>query len=112
MIFNPVIQSSGGGVKYTVQNDQYNIFYPTEARPGQYVVNPSGTYFGTVTIYDETGTYIIYRLFDAGEDVNDLPPKVREVLESAPSTYAPPVGGSGYLYFVMPEENVKVVTSS
>lgn len=110
MIFNSVAQSSGGEQKYTVQNDQYSIFYPTEARPGQYVVNPSGTFSGEVYIYDETGTYRICRLFNAGEDVNDLPPKVREVLESAPSTYAPPVGRVGYLYFVMPEENVKVVS--
>lgn len=113
MIWNPVVTGNGAAdVTYHVENDPANdnIFYPTEARPGQYVVNPSCTYSGMPFVYDETGAYKLIDLFNAGANVDDLPPKVREVLESAPATLAPPMGGSGYLFFVMPEENVKIIT--
>ena len=106
------VSGSGGRKKYTVQNDQYNKFYPTEAYPGEYVVTVGGEYIGTARIYDETGTYLICYPFNAGTNLDDLPPKVREVIENAPITRAPPQANSGYLFFVMPEENVKIVTKN
>lgn len=109
MIFNPVVQSGSSAVTYHVENDQYNTFYPTEARPGQYVFTTSGTIYGSAWIYDETESY---RIADARSviRIESLPPKIQEALETIPSTLAPPMGGTGYYYFVMPEENVKIVT--
>lgn len=109
MIFNPVIQSSGG-VYHVEIPDARNTFYPTEAKAGQYVVTTSGTFYGNIRVYDETGVYLLAQVANV-TNIEDLPPKVRYVLESAPTTYAPPPGRSGYAYFVMPEENVKIVTS-
>lgn len=94
---------------YHVENDQYNIFYPTEAKPGQYVFTTSGTFFGTAWIFDETESYRIAKAIHVSS-IESLPPKIQEALETIPSTLAPPMGSEGYFYFVMPEENVKVVT--
>ena len=109
MIQNPVVQSGSSGVTYHVENDQYNIFYPTEAKPGQYVFTTSGKIYGTAWIFDETESYRIARPINAPR-IELLPPKIQEALETIPSTLAPPVSIEGYFYFVMPEENVKVVT--
>ena len=94
-----------------MENDQYNIFYPTEAKPGQYVFTTSGTILGTALIYDETESYRITEAISV-ISIESLPPKIQEALETIPSTLAPPASREGYFYFVMPEENVKVVTGS
>ena len=112
MIVNPMVQGSGSNVTYHVENDQYNTFWPTEARPGQYVVTVSGGYAGTPTGYDETGTYAIVDPIFGGLSTDELPPKVKEIVENAPVTRAPPPSLPGYLFFVMPEENVKIVTTN
>ena len=113
MIWNPVVVKSGTpDVTYHVENDQYNTFWPTEARPGQYVVTASGAYAGVPTGYDETGTYAIVYPVLGGMSIDELPPKVKEILENAPSTLAPPATRTGYLFFAMPEENVKIVTKA
>lgn len=108
MIFNSVIQSSGG-VTYHVENGEYNTFYPTEAKPGQYVFTTSGTIFGMAWIYDETESYRIAEATSVSS-IESLPPKIQEALATIPSVLAPPMGSEGYFYFVMPEENVKIVT--
>lgn len=112
MIYNSAMIRGSGGVTYHVENDQYNTFWPTEARPGQYVVNPSGEHRGSPFVFDETGTYMLARTSPRVDNIDDLPPKVREVLESAPSTLAPPMSANGYIFFIMPEENVKIITKS
>ena len=109
MIQNPVVQSGSSGVTYHVENGQYNIFYPTEAKPGQYVFTTSGTIYGSVWIFDETESYRIAEAISV-DSIESLPPKIQEALETIPSTLAPPISHEGYFYFVMPEENVKVVT--
>lgn len=109
MIFNPVVAAGSFDVTYHVENDQWNTFYPTEARPGQYVFTTSGTIRGTAWIYDETESYRIAEVVNASR-IESLPPKIQEALETIPSTLAPPMSGEGYFYFVMPEENVKIVT--
>lgn len=110
MIQNPVVQSGSSGVTYHVENDENNTFYPTEAKPGQYVFTTSGSTYGNAAwIYDETESYRIAEAIRV-TSIESLPPKIQEALETIPSTLAPPAAGPGYYYFVMPEENVKVVT--
>lgn len=111
MIYNSAMIRGSGGVTYHVENDQYNTFWPTEARPGQYVVNPSGAYSGVPSVFDETGTYML-TTGSSVRNIDDLPPKVREVLESAPSTLAAPEMQNGYIFFIMPEENVKIISTN
>lgn len=94
-------------MKYHVQNNIVNVFYPEWATPGQYVVTTSGTLNGSVEIESADGTYTIGVLRSVSS-VDKMPPKAQEVLESAPQTLAPPVGTAGYYYFVMPEEDVHV----
>lgn len=110
MIVNQNVVSGGGQQKkYTVTSDEYNVFYPSEAYPGQYVVTTSGMRWGGVQIRDRATSYVICYAQSVYE-ADELPPKAQEVLESAPQTRAGPIGEDGYFYFVMPEEDVTVVT--
>lgn len=101
--------------KYTVTNDESNVFYPEEAYSGQYVLTTTGGFSGNPIVYDATGTYKIAQICVA-YTIEDLPPKAREVLENfshymASRVAPPPSANIGYCYFVMPEENVKIVNN-
>ena len=105
---------SGGGQLYSVTSDGVNIFFPQLAVAGQFVTTVSGTYQAEfVPIYDITMTYILGRAHIA--EFDSLPPQVQEIInqynaKDAPITRAPPPIMSGYLYFIMPQQDV-VVTS-
>lgn len=110
MIVNQNVVSGGEQQKkYTVWSEGSNVFFPTEAYPGQYVITTDGVVYGSTTVYDRLGYYVICYPVQV-HTADELPPKAREVLEGALQTRVGPAGTDGYFYFVMPEEDVKVQT--
>lgn len=73
----------------------------------------TGTYQAEfVPIYDITMTYILGSAFFGGS-FDSLPPQVQEIInqynaKDAPITRAPPPEFSGYLYFIMPQQDVVI----
>lgn len=112
---------SGGGPLYSITQDPYNVFYPNQARVGEYVTTVSGEVASNQTlVYDITETYELADPVLVSE-YEQLPPQVKEIVDQysqnsnavqdAPVTRAPPWGTPGYLYFIMPPQDVVIVTS-
>lgn len=117
-IFGVTGTHSGGGQLYSVTDGVNNIFFPKQAAAGEFVTTVSGTYIGeVVTINDTTTTYILSLVMHSKYD--NLPPQVKEIVDQysqtsnatadTPITRAPPPTTTGYLYFVMPAQDVIVI---
>lgn len=109
---------SGGGQLYSVTDGVNNFFFPKQAAAGEFVTTVSGTYRSEYTpVYDTTKTYVLTTPHTA--DYEDLPPQAKEIVDQysqtlnaaadTPITRAPPPLSEGYLYFVMPAQDVIVI---
>lgn len=116
-IFGVTGTHSGGGQLYSVTSDGANIFFPQLAVAGQFVTTVSGTYNSEFTpIYDITMTYILGTAYSGKFDA--LPPQVQEIINQysqtqnnaidTPITRALPPTSTGYLYFIMPQQDVVI----
>lgn len=117
-IFGVTGTHSGGGQLYSVTDGEHNTFYPKQAAAGEFVTTVSGTYIAEVVfIYDTTTTYVLETLHATSYDA--LPPQVKEIVDQysqtpnaaadTPITRALPPTSTGYLYFVMPAQDVIVI---
>lgn len=107
-IFGVTGTHSGGGETYTVTSDDYNIFYPQEAVPGQYVVTISGTYYGSsINVLNNENKTIAHA---RAALYKYLPSKVKEEIAKYPTARVPPMAMDGYAWFVMPQEDVSIQT--
>lgn len=117
-IFGVTGKHSGGGQLYSVTDGEHNTFYPKQAAAGEFVTTVSGTYIAEVVfIYDTTTTYVLETLHATSYDA--LPPQVKEIVDQysqtpnaaadTPITRALPPTSTGYLYFVMPAQDVIVI---
>lgn len=116
---------SGEQPKYTVTNVETNlsicnVFYPKLASPGQYVVTIKGEYnYHSEVFVDGSDKPIA---FTEAERYDYLPPLVKAEVDKqkqenpdaldVPVTRAPPITAPGYLWFVMPAENVTTKNGS
>ena len=118
-IFGVTGTHSGGGPLYSVTSGENNTFYPKQAAAGELVTTVSGDYImdGAVLIYDTTTTYILTTPLTA--DYEYLPPQAKEIVDQysqtsnvaadTPIARIPPRPITGYLYFVMPAQDVIVI---
>ena len=124
MIANSGNMHSGEQPKYTVTDVETgavkNVFYPKLASPGQYVVTIKGEYnYHSEVFVDGSDKPIA---FTEAEDYDYLPPLVKAEVDKqiqenpdtldVPVTRAPPTTTPGYLWFVMPAENVTTKNGS
>lgn len=111
MIVNPVVY--GGGKTYHIEADQLaqQTGFPANgsAKAGEYVVSTSGTVVGSVRLLTADKKYIIASSIGHVSDVDDLPPLARKKIEIVPAAVITP-SSSGYVFFVMPEEDVYLET--
>lgn len=120
-IFGVTGTHSGGGQLYSVTDDEHNSFYPKQAAAGEFVTTVNG-YISTnqTQIYDATGTYVLGEVRYTA-NYESLPPQVKEIVdqysqtsnatEDTPITRLPPEGMDGYMYFIMPTQDVVIQTS-
>lgn len=115
MIVNPVVY--GGGKTYHIEADQLaqQTGFPANgsAKAGEYVVSTSGIVVGTARLLTADKKYTITSVIERAYDVDELPPLARKKLEleNVPAALAvPPPSAHGYLFFVMPEEDVYIET--
>lgn len=112
MIANPVVY--GGGKTYHIEADQsaQKTGFPANgsAKAGEYVVSTSGRVFGALRLWTADKQYVIIDFITNASTVDELPPLARQKLEGAPSVMAPPPDVGGYVFFVMPEEDVYIET--
>lgn len=112
MIVNPVVY--GGGKLYHIEADQLaqQTGFPASgsAKAGEYVVSTSGIVVGNVRLLTADKKYIITSNIESASDVDDLPPLARKKLENVPAVMAVPPIARGYVFFVMPEEDVYIET--
>lgn len=112
MIVNPVVY--GGGKTYHIEADQFaqETGFPANgsAKAGEYVVSTSGYVVGAVRLLTADKKYTIESSIERVSDVDDLPPLVRKKIEIVSAKAAPPPTGRGYVFFVMPEEDVYLET--
>lgn len=117
-IFGVTGTHSGGGQLYSVTDGVYNFFFPKQAAAGEFVTTVSGTYIAEfVGIYDTTMTYVLTTAL--GMNYDNLPPQAKEIVDQysqtsnaaadTPITRAAPPTTTGYLYFVMPAQDVIVI---
>ncbi len=124
MIANSGNMHSGEQPKYTVTDVETgavkNVFYPKLASPGQYVVTIKGAYnYHSEVFVDGSDKPIA---FTEAEDYDYLPPLVKAEVDKqiqenpdtldVPVTRVPPISTTGYLWFVMPAENVTTKNGS
>lgn len=107
---------SGGGQLYSVTSGGYMAFYPKQAAAGEFVTTVSG-YVGATGahIRDVTEAYTLGEAWFT-KYYEDLPPQVKEIVdqysqtsnttEDTPITRAPPEERSGYMFFIMPAQDV------
>lgn len=112
MIANPVVY--GGGKTYHIEADQLaqETGFPANgsAKAGEYVVSTSGDVIGAVRLLTADKKYTIESSIERVNYVNDLPPLARKKIENVSVRAVPPPKGSGYVFFVMPEEDVYLET--
>lgn len=112
MIVNPVVY--GGEKLYHIEADlnAQKTGFPANgsAKAGEYVVSTSGYVVGAVKLLTADKEYTIESSIERVADVDDLPPLVRKKLENVSAKAAPPPTGRGYVFFVMPEEDVYLET--
>lgn len=112
MIANPVVY--GGGKTYHIEADQLaqETGFPANgsAKAGEYVVSTSGDVIGSVRLLTADKKYTIKSSIEHASDVNDLPPLVRKKIENVSVRAVRPPKGRGYVFFVMPEEDVYLET--
>ena len=118
-IFDVTGTHSGGGQLYSVTDGVYNTFYPKQAAAGEFVTTVSGDYImnGAAVIYDTTTTYVLTTPYSG--DYDSLPPRAKEIVDQysrtsnttadTPIARIPPRPITGYLYFVMPAQDVIVI---
>lgn len=113
MIQNPALQS--GGRKYKVDDSELIeinpefAFLPKEAEPGSFVTTYSGMVPGSaIRVESKDGKYLFSEATWV-KSINELPPKVQQIVQQAPQTYAPPITTSGYDFFIMPHEDVRLI---
>ena len=112
MIVNPVMY--GGGKTYHIEADQFaqETGFPANgsAKAGEYVVSTSGYVVGSVRLLTANKEYTIASSIEYVSDVDDLPPLARKKIEivSAKAVHPPEV--HGYVFFVMPKEDVYLET--
>lgn len=113
MIVNPVMY--GGGKTYHIEADQFaqETGFPANgsAKAGEYVVSTSGNIIGAVRLLTADKKYTIESNIERVYDVDDLPPLVRKKLEIVSAKAAPSPSVNGYVFFVMPEEDVYIETN-
>lgn len=113
MIVNPVMY--GGGKTYHIEADQFaqETGFPANgsAKAGEYVVSTSGSIVGVVRLLTADKKYTIESNIQRVSDVDDLPPLARKKIEIVSAKAAPPVTVDGYVFFVMPEEDVYLETN-
>lgn len=113
MIVNPVMY--GGGKTYHIEADQFaqETGFPANgsAKAGEYVVSTSGSIVGVVRLLTADKKYTIESNIQRVSDVDDLPPLARKKIEIVSAKAAPPPAGHGYVFFVMPEEDVYLETN-
>lgn len=112
MIANPVVY--GGGKLYHIEADQLaqQTGFPANgsAKAGEYVVSTSGSIVGVVRLLTADKKYTIESNIQHVSDVDDLPPLARKKIEIVSAKAAPPAA-DGYVFFVMPEEDVYLETN-
>lgn len=112
MIVNPVMY--GGGKTYHIEADQFaqETGFPANgsAKAGEYVVSTSGYVFGSVRLLTADKKYTIESSIEYVSDVDDLPPLVRKKIEIVSARAVSPPRDEGYVFFVMPEEDVYLET--
>lgn len=114
MIVNPVMY--GGGKTYHIEADQFaqETGFPANgsAKAGEYVVSTSGYVIGSVTLLTADKKYTIESSIELVSDIDDLPPLARKKIENVSAkAVPPPPRGDGYVFFVMPEEDVYLETN-
>ena len=101
--------SVAGGKKYKIR---YARFIPswvkTEAYPGEVIIlaNDQGNRYGYL-IYDESCDLPVCQPSSA-DNLDDLPPCVKEALTDIPRTNAAPPADDGYAWFIMPPCDVVI----
>ena len=113
MIVNPVVY--GDGKTYHIEADQsaQEIGFPANgsAKAGEYVVSTSGYTVGAVRLLTADKKYTIESSIERVSDVDDLPPLARKKIKIVSARAVPPPPDSGYVFFVMPEEDVYLETN-
>ena len=113
MIVNPVMY--GSGKTYHIEADQFaqETGFPANgsAKAGEYVVSTSGSIVGVVRLLTADKKYTIESNIQRVSDVDDLPPLARKKIEIVSAKAAPPPEEYGYVFFVMPEEDVYLETN-
>lgn len=112
MIVNPVMY--GGGKTYHIEADQFaqETGFPANgsAKAGEYVVSTSGYVVGSVRLLTADKEYTIESSIKFVSDVDDLPPLARKKIEIVSTKAVSPPKDHGYVFFVMPEEDVYLET--
>lgn len=112
MIVNPVMY--GGGKTYHIEADQFaqETGFPANgsAKAGEYVVSTSGYVVGAVRLLTADKEYTIESSIEHVSDVDGLPPLARKKIEIVPAGPVSPPEVRGYVFFVMPEEDVYLET--
>lgn len=113
MIANPVVY--GGGKTYHIEADQFaqQTGFPANgsAKAGEYVVSTSGGIVGVVRLLTADKKYTITSNISRVSDVDDLPPLARKKIENVSAKATPSPPSRGYVFFVMPEEDVYLETN-
>lgn len=113
MIANPVVY--GSGKTYHIEADQFaqETGFPANgsAKAGEYVVSTSGNIIGAVRLLTADKKYTIESNIERVSDVDDLPPLARKKIEIVSAGATPPPTARGYVFFVMPEEDVYIETN-
>ena len=112
MIVNQVMY--GGGKTYHIEADQFaqETGFPANgsAKAGEYVVSTSGSVVGSIRLLTADKEYTIESSIEWVSNVNDLPPLARKKIEIVSARAVSPPASHGYVFFVMPEEDVYLET--
>lgn len=95
--------SGGGGKKYKIRySDPMPAWIKTEACPGEVIItaNDQANRYGYLIKDDSCDLLVCEHLY--ADNLDDLPPCVKEALADIPQTNAPPSAGDGYAWFIMP----------